>query len=445
MFITLIAACSLSAQTSRKSVALTVYNNDLGVVREKLSLPSQSGIFEIKLTDVPERIDPTSVKLNLDGEVLEQNFRYDLVDVYRILQKYVDKEITLVGPTTIRGALLSAVPTGGETDGGQIVIRNSDGGLTMLTKIDGYQISAPSLPSGLVTKPTLQWQIRGTRSGNQDAELSYMTGGMGWHAEYVATLDEAEKTMSFLSWVSIENESGANYENAELRLIGGDVHRAIRPQAVYRADMAYEEAAQGKRFAPQFQEEQFFEYHEYTLQRPATILNRETKQISLFEAEKVPVTKKYVYTSGQNVDVAIKFANKKDNNLGMPLPAGTVRIFKTKGSSNQFVGEDLIKHTPKDEEITLKVGKVFDIIAEERQTSQERIDEHTGEIGYEIVFRNRKDEDVTIEVERNIGFNAKIISASEKYEMKDAQTARFIIKVPKGGEAKLTYLVRNTW
>ena len=426
----------LPAQDNIKSTNVTVYNNDLGVIREIRELEIQQGISDIKITGVAEQIDPTSVHIKLDGTVIEQNYQYDLVSLFKILQKYIDRDIDLISDKElISGTLLSV-------SNNSVVLKKKDGGLTLLPDLKDYKISVNSLPEGLITRPTLIWKVESGKQGRQDAELSYQTGGMNWHAEYVAVLDKDDKQLDLKSWVSIENNSGATYKDAVLKLVAGEVNRVKEEREIaYDIRMVKSEAA------PMFEERAFFEYHIYNLQKPTTINNNEIKQISLFEADKVNIEKKYIlrsfgYGASDNVKVYIEFANSKNNQLGMPFPAGKVRLNKSDGNSIEFVGEDLINHTSKDEKIILKAGDAFDLKAVESVKDQKRVSNNVQENIYEIKLRNHKTEDVTIEVEKHLGTNWEILESNFKYEKKDASTVIFKIPVPKDKEEVLTMKVR---
>jgi len=448
----LVSSLSTSSgqNVSQKSIAVTVYNANLGVVKDVRTIDLKSGKSEIAVTDVAQFIDPTSVHIKLNGEVIEQNYQYDLVSLDKILQKYIDKEIQLIGENNefIEGKLLSAF-------GGQIVLEKKEGGLVMLPNLSKYRMSVGELPEGLITKPTLVWVVNSNSSGKQDVEVSYQTSGMNWHAEYVAVLNENDTEIDLNSWVSVENTSGTTYRDAKLKLVAGDINlvqdiymRDGRQEMMYGIEKSVQE--------PQFQEKDFFEYHIYDLQRPTTISNNETKQISLFEASDVKVVKKYFYRSGSyrtyynqssagKVNVVVEFENKEGNNLGVPMPKGKVRVYKSDGESIEFVGEDMIDHTPRNEKVKLKIGDAFDIVVEEKQTENNRISDRVNEQAYEIKIKNRKKEDITVEVERYLGLYWEILSSSHPYEKKDAQNITFKIPVAKDGETVLNFKVRYVY
>ena len=450
LFIFLAFSAGIFCQSSdQKSLSVTVYNQNLGVVKDVRSIDLSSGKSKIKITNVAQQIDPTSVHINLDGEVLEQNYQYDLVSLDKILRKFVNQNIRLIGENNeiVEGKLLSAL-------GGQIVIQKPEGGLIMLPNVSKYRFSVDYLPEGLITQPTLVWDVNSNSSGKQDVEISYQTGGMKWHAEYVAVLNKNDDALDLNSWVSVDNQSGATYKNAKLKLVAGDINLVQNMNAPRQEGMFLQKSSIVN--DQQFQEQQFFEYHIYKLQRPTTISDNETKQISLFEAMEVPANKKYFYGSASNrwnwsqngqqkIAVIIEFENNKDYGLGIPMPKGKVRVYKSDGESLEFVGEDLIDHTPNKEKVKLKIGDAFDIVADEVQTENKQISTKMWEQEYEITFKNRKKEDVNIDVERNLGTNWEILKSSIDYKKKDAFTINFNVPVKADSETKLTFRVRYSY
>lgn len=438
-----------SQNTDHKSLSVTVYNQNLGVVKDVRTLDITSGKSQIKITDVAQQIDPTSVHINLDGEVLEQNYQYDLVSLDKILRKFVNQNIRLIGENNeiVEGKLLSAL-------GGQIVIQKSEGGLVMLPNVSKYRFSVDYLPEGLITQPTLVWDVNSNSSGKQDVKISYQTGGMNWHAEYVAVLNKNDDALDLNSWVSVDNQSGATYKNAKLKLVAGDINLVQNMNVPRQEGMFLQKSSMVS--DQQFQEQQFFEYHIYNLQRPTTISDNETKQISLFEASDVPAHKKYFYGSSSNrwnwnqsgqqkIAVIIELENNEKYGLGIPMPKGKVRVYKSDGESLEFVGEDLIDHTPNKEKVKLKIGDAFDIVADEVQTENKQISTKVWEQEYEITFKNRKKEDVNIDVERNLGTNWEILKSSIDYKKKDAFTINFSVPVKADSETKLTFRVRYAY
>ncbi len=445
------------------------------LVRLERELQIPRGRGTIQFSDVAALIDPTTVQFlsvtDPEGtKVLEQNFQFDLVSQEKLLSRYIDRNISVEqqsgdGIKQIDGTLVSS------NDG--LVIRGADGQIHALR--EWSNVSFGELPGGLITRPTLEWDIASGRGGMQDARVSYQTGGITWWADYNLIFTEgADANSGFVdvgAWVSLLNQSGARYQDAKLKLIAGDVNRAQPPQRMFQKsvqDMVVMEAAA----APAgFEEKAFFEYHLYTLGRPATIPNNSTKQIELFDsALRVPAKKQLVYdgTSGfqfygglvqepdfgpggnTKVDVFLKFRNDKASGMGMPLPAGRIRVSqqdKADGSL-EFIGEDTIKHTPKDEDVRVKLGTAFDVVGERRQTdftvnSKGRVMEEA----FEVKVRNHKDQAVDVVVRENLyrWSEWSVTEKSQAFEKKDAQTIEFPVRVPADGEAVVTYRVRYTW
>ncbi|PID56494.1 MAG: DUF4139 domain-containing protein [Ignavibacteriae bacterium] len=440
--LTLSIPAHINAQeVSKHNLAVTVYNNNLGVIKDNREIDIKSQNSKIEITDVAQLIDPTSVHIKFPGQVIEQNYQYDLVSLNKILQKYIDKNISLISKNNdlVEGKLLSA-------RGNQIVLEKKEGGLLMLPNVNEYRLSVESLPEGLITKPTLIWQVLANKTGKQNIEISYQTGGMDWHAEYVAVLNHDDTKLGLNSWVSIDNNSGTTFKNAKLKLVAGDVNRVQNQRMLYKGARNMEKLEFADA-AAQFEEKSFFEYHIYNLQRPTTLAQNETKQISLFEAEDIGVNKKYFYHSnGYNtngkVNVIIEFDNSKKEKLGMPMPKGKVRVYKSDGESIEFIGEDLIDHTPKDETVKLKIGDAFNVLVEEKQVSHKKITRNVVEKEFEVKIKNRKDKDVVVEVERYLGLNWEILNSSINYQKKNAQTVTFQIPVKKDAESTLKYKVR---
>ncbi|MDX2127592.1 MAG: hypothetical protein SFU91_00995 [Chloroherpetonaceae bacterium] len=429
----------------RESLSLTIYNDNLALVRESRKVQLPSGNTSYSLTDIPERIDPTSVRVKFNGSVFEQNYQYDLVSADKILQRYIDKPVTLKNSKGdfISGLLLSS-------NAMNAVIQtenNGKKGITMIQNLQDYQVVVTELPSGFVTKPTLQWLLNSQKAGEQTLDVSYQTRGMSWHAEYVATLNKDETMLDLAAWVSIENNSGTTYPNAKIKLIAGDINRIKSNEdigfggAPPTAVMGYQRKAE-----PQFKEESFFEYHIYELQRPSSLQNNETKQISLFDVSPFPFEKKYLFSSGRNdekIKVVVEFQNAKKFNLGIPFPKGKVRVNKARDNGVEFIGEDQIDHTPTDERIKLNIGNAFDLVGQEEMKESEQVSNRVTEQTYKVTLKNRKpNEDVVIEVEKNFYGNWKILSSTLEYEKINATTIRFKPKVSRGKELSFEYKVR---
>jgi hypothetical protein len=436
------AAGPLRAQ-ERRDLRITVYNNDLGLVSEQRTLDVPSGQGTVELSDVPAQIDPTSVHLKpLQGsvEVLEQNFQYDLAGPDRILQRYLDQPVdALLKEGGIKsGDLLSY-------DGGSLVLRGKEGDVSLITRDQVVDLRFPKLPEGLRTRPTLVWWLKSDRAGATPVELSYLTAGLNWHAEYVAVTNEKDTAMDLSAWVSLENNSGGSFPDARLQLIAGEVQRVVEQPPMPK--MARMEMAQGAAPPEGFAEESFFEYHLYTLDRRTTIADRETKQVSLFPTATAPITKIYEYNGqrdGTNARVILEGENRKELGLGMPLPEGKVRVYKKDSRGDlQFVGEDRVKHTPKNEKLRIGVGKAFDVVGERKELSVNRISDRVIERTIEVRLRNRKEEPIQVVVQESLYGDWTITRSSAPSTKKDANTAEFRIDLKADEEAVLTFTVRQ--
>lgn len=438
------------AAGAQAEVAITVYNQDLGLVRDRRALEFEKGEFELKYTNIPTSIDPTSVHFKLldnpdAAALLEQNYRYDLVSASKILQKFIDSEIEITSTAGDAGKFYSGKLLA--FDGSHVTLLTDDGGVKVIELKWVSDVSFAKLPEGLITKPTLVWKFLSDVSGKQNAEVSYLTRKINWHAEYVAVVSSDDKMLDLSGWVSVDNRTGATYEDAKLKLIAGDVN-VLRPQRAPRYAkgsvdmMALAEAGVG------FEEKAFFEYHLYTLPRKTTIANNEIKQIALFEPATTPVDKVFVYDGrryAKNVRIILEFTNSKERGLGMPLPAGKLRVMKrdTDGLM-EFIGENMIDHTPKDEDLSVYLGNAFDIVGERNVMDRKKITDEMTEETIEIKLRNHKEEDVTIKVVERFGRFWKILDATYEYKKKDASTVEFLIPVSADGESTLNYSVR-TW
>ncbi|MCI0406740.1 MAG: DUF4139 domain-containing protein, partial [candidate division Zixibacteria bacterium] len=302
-------------------------------------------------------------------------------------------------------------------------------------------ISFPSLPEGLITRPTLVWTVNSDYSGKQSAEVSYLTTGINWHAEYVAVADPKDENLELAGWVSIENNSGATYPEAKLKLIAGDIHRAEEQGRVMREAMVKAAALESA-----FEEKAFFEYHLYTLNRPATVKDKEIKQVSLFPSTKVKTQKKFIYDGayyGNRVRVILEFDNSQKAGLGIPLPKGKIRVYKEDSDkSKEFIGEDLINHTPKDEKVKIYVGNAFDVVGTRTQTDYEQVSKRVDRYSFEISLRNHKTEKAQVVVVEHLAYaDWEITQSNFPYEKKDAFTVEFLLDLQPDQEKKLNYTV----
>ncbi|RKX20553.1 MAG: DUF4139 domain-containing protein [Candidatus Zixiibacteriota bacterium] len=432
----------IAISVAGNEISVTVYNSDLGVISEKRNLNFTEGVDTLAYTNVPSRIDPASVRFELsnssqDVTILEQNYLFDLVSPEQMYKKYIDKEIEILNE---KGELYTGILLVASRDAITLEDKTGEIKIVMLSKISN--VTFPSLPDGLITKPTLFWLYNSNIAGEKECQVSYQTRGMNWEAEYVGILDAKEKNLGLSGWASISNKSGKRYENASLKLIAGDINRATQRGNGMRLEKMSTMSA-----APMagFKEKAFFEYHLYTLPRKATLADKEIKQISLFDPASTIVSKEYLYfpDKGNNISVNLNFKNSKVNGLGMPLPSGRVRLFKADDDGSMILlGEDRISHTPKDEELKLKVGNAFDVKGEYKTISHNRISQSVIEEKYEIELRNHKDENITVRVEKKLYNDWEVLESNFEYEKEDASTIVFQIPVAKNGESKITLKVR---
>jgi hypothetical protein len=451
-----IAPVSLSTGIEDQAgVAITIYNVSLGLVKDTRIINLPKGRSDLRFMDVASQIIPSSVHIKslINAEslhVLEQNYEYDLLNPQKLLDKYVGREIKLYqkNPYTEREEVITATLL--SNNGGPIFKTGDE-----ITFGHPGRIVFPRLPEDLIAKPTLVWLLENNLQSQQKVEASYLTNNITWRADYVLTLNEKDDHADLSGWVTIDNKSGAVYRDAKLKLVAGDVNR-VRDEQEYKVKMmrVAEAAAMP---APQFREEAFFEYHIYTLERPSTIKDNQTKQISLVSAGNIPVKKElefrganYYYTgrygepiSNQKVGVFVEIQNKKEHNLGIPLPKGIVRVYKSDAEGSlQFIGEDAIDHTPKDEKIRIRLGDAFDVVGTRKQTDWKKIASDTYEAGFEISLRNHKKEDIIVKVIEPIPGDWTMLSNSHEFQKTAVFTAEFNIPVPRDKETKLTYRVR---
>jgi len=432
-------------------IALTVYNVNLGLVKDRRRISIPRGAGELRFMDVASQIIPASVSIvSLSGpaglRVLEQNYEYDLLSPQKLMDKYVGKEVRLYqkNPYTEREEVVDATLLA--TNNGPVFKIGNE-----ITFNHPGRIIFPGLPEGLIPKPTLVWLLESSQDKPQEIEASYLTDGISWRADYVVTLNDRDTGADLAGWVTIDNKSGATYRDARLKLVAGDVHRVQEErERVMRMAKAMPAGA------PQFKEEGFFEFHLYTLQRPSTIKENQTKQISLVTADAVPVRKEFLYKGAphyyyapyveaekQKVGVYVEMENREANRLGMPLPKGVVRVYKRDADGSlQFVGEDAIDHTPRDEKVRIKLGEAFDLAGERKQTDWKKIASDTYEAAFEITLRNHKREDVTVRVVEPVPGDWQMLSTSHEWKKGEAFAAEFQVPVKKDGEAKLAYRVR---
>jgi hypothetical protein len=450
---------SLNDQTE---LNVTVYNSNIALVRDVRQLTLPSGAFRLKFMDIAATVNPATVhfrSLN-DPEklgVIEQNYEYDLLEPAKLLHKYVGKEVTLVrayqenGTTKreeIKATLLS------DNNGPVWKIGND-----IVTGLYAESYRFPEVPANLYDRPTLLMSLENSGAKKQQIEASYLANNLSWNADYVLTVARDDKNADLDGWVTVVNNSGTAFHNAKLQLVAGELNRIPQPGGSPGAELNVR--AMSKAAAPQFQQESFSEYHLYSLGRKTSVEDKETKQISLLQGSGVPVEKIFV-VNGQSfyyhnqqtpgaplkdpVMVYYKFKNEEKNGLGIPLPAGNVRVYQKDSKGGiLFAGEDRIGHTPKDEELNIHIGNAFDVVAEHKQTDYKRIDTHTWEMEFEVTLRNHKDAPITVQVNEPIGGDWEMLSSTHKYTKTAAFAAQFNVPVAKDGTSVLKYRIRARW
>ena len=444
-------------------IAVTVYNSNIALVRDVRQIRLSQGIFPLRFEDVAASINPATVhfrSLTDDTKlsVVEQNYEYDLLDPQKLLQKYVGKEVNLVRAEKDAGSTKWV-----ETKA--TLLANNNGpvwkiGNEIVTGMNSDSYRFPELPGNFYSRPTLIWTLDNRGAPAQKVEASYLTGNMSWSADYVLTVGRDEKSADLDGWVTLNNNSGAAYQNAKLQLVAGEIHQ-VTPSSARMEQFARASEPSVAKAAPQFTQEGISEYHLYSLGRRTSIQNNESKQISLLTGTGVPVDKRlvtegqpYYYRNPQGVGSAMpqpvkvlyQFKNEEKGGLGMPLPAGTVRVYLSDSKGGiQFIGEDNIQHTPKDETLKIYVGDAFDVVCERKQTDYKKLASNLYEMEYEITLRNHKDVPVTVEVREPLGGDWEIVNSNFTSEKLDARSVGFQVPIAKDGTSKLTYRVRVKW
>lgn len=441
-------------QEHQKQIALTIYNGNLGLVKDVREVALPPGTHEVNFMDVAAQIDPTTVHLKSLTDpgglrILEQNFEYDLLNPQKLLDKFVGKTVKLmVGDGTLIDAVLLS------TNGGPIYRINGQIHL-------GHhgRVILPNLPEHLIPQPTLVWLLQNRARQPQRVEASYLTGNITWKADYVVVLNARDDGGDLSGWVTIDNKSGATYPDAALKLVAGDIHRAATRREM-RDALEYAAKAGAAEPPRQFQQEAFFEYHLYSLDGRTTVKQNQTKQISLLQASGIPITKQLRYygasqyyrsqwgtpVSNQKVGVFLEIANREQDRLGLPLPRGTVRVYKASSDGSlQFIGEDTIDHTPKDERVRIKMGEAFDVVGERTQRDWRKIASGVYETEWDIQLRNHKKEDVQVTILEPVPGDWEVLRSSHPYEKVEAHTLQYVVPVPKEGKTAVTYRVRMRW
>jgi len=446
-YLTIAIVVCLATVVAAEEMAVTVYNAGIGVVSEERALEFEKGTNRLAFKDVPAKIDAGSVRFELvDGSdrvgILEQNYAFDLVRPEKVYARYIDQEIEMIDKDgrAYTGVLLSS-------NSGSVILRDFNDRIKLVRMDNIAEVSFPKLPEGLITRPTLFWLYNSKHEGSLSTRVSYQTAGLSWAAEYVGVLDADEKRLGLSGWAQIDNTSGKTYQDAKLKLIAGDISRA-QPQRSRMYSQPMEKFSVAGADAAGFDEKAFFEYHMYTLPRKATLADNEKKQISLFDPAETGVEKLFTYRPDRNpteVEVAIRFTNSEKDGLGMPLPAGRVRLFKADDDGSLvLLGEDLLYHTPRDEEITMKVGKAFDIVGEYRQMKENVISSRVVERQFQIELRNRKDTQEKVLVEKAMYGDWDVVESTQPHKRKDARTLQFELTVPARTTLTLDFTVRFT-
>ena len=429
------------ATTRGRDLAVTVYNDNLGLVKDRRTVSIARGT--LVYTDVAAQLDPTSVHIRAVGkgnlDVLTQDYRNDLASTDRLLERNLDRlvEVRLKGTEVRRGTLVAA-------DAASLVVRTDNGTLRVVTRSEVQEIMLASDTPTLASGPTLTWRVRPESSGSLPVEVSYLTGGLTWHAEYVAVQNETGSALDLSGWATVENASGETYENAKLKLIAGAIHRAAGP----RPPMPYEtmmraDAVMNQKLA----ERGFSEYHLYELPDRATVANNSVKQLALLQARAVPVTRKFVYDVEKNAEqvmTTLEFKNEASAGIGVPLPAGTVRVYqRDRDGSLEFTGEDRIAHTAKNEIARVAVGGVFDVAVERKQTDFQQISPRETQATIQVTLRNHRDKAIDVTVVEHAYGDWEIAKSSHPAKKKDATTLEFAVRCPPEQPVTVSYTIRT--
>jgi len=449
---------TVSQAQDRQAVAVTIYNQSLALIREERQINLNAGRNLLALREVSAKIKPQTASLSsLSGARLtlrEQNFDFDLLTPQKLLDKYVGKTVTVVRTRDKSDTETREQATVLANNNG-VVLKYADRIETGLPK--DARIVYPDLPQTLRDRPTLVMDLDSDRAGAQRVDLSYLTSGLSWQADYVATLSGDEKTLDLAGWVTLTNQSGAAYENAKLQLVAGDVNRVPEEQAV----LMFKRDAEPAPAPPPMAQENLFEYHLYTLGQPTTLRDEQTKQVALLSAARVPAHKEYRLQGAsygyqnedsapergdkRSVEVFMSFDNK-GGDLGVPLPRGTARVYKSDTAGHpQFIGEDHIEHTPKNETVRLKLGQAFDLTGHWKRTDFTRISKREFEQSIAIELANAKDEAATVRVVEPIPGDWQMLQESLPHLKSSASSAQWDVPVPANGKTTLTYLVRTKW
>ncbi|MDD5719025.1 MAG: DUF4139 domain-containing protein [Candidatus Krumholzibacteria bacterium] len=439
----------ISEPGQRKLLELTVYNQALALVREVRAVDLPAADFALEFRGVPQQIRPATLLVEGKGHtglvILEQNYEFDLMSREKILEKYVGRDVAWIQEDgeRISGRLLGMAAGPVYEVGGEVVF-----------EVPG-RIALPQLPENLRARPTLVWRAQTERKGQADLDVSYLTGGLSWNADYVLQLDPAGVKADLKGWVTVENRSGAGFADARLQLVAGDIN-VVRP-AMESSGVRY--MVDAVKAAPEMESEVLYDYHLYTVPWATTLPDNSSKQVSLLEATDIAVKRRYTvraasgYFRGgdpsgarQDVWVSYEFENREQNHLGKALPAGVVRVYgQAKDGKRQLLGEDRIAHTPRNEKVELRVGKAFDIVAERVRKDYRRVSDRVHRTQWELTVRNQKDEDIEVEIREQVGGQWEILASSLPYEKLSAQEILFRVPVKREQAAVLQYTVEVTY
>lgn len=438
-----------SGAETRSDLSLTIYNHGSALVREVRQVDLPDGLSFLEFADVPTLVDPRTLLVETDGRplrLMEQNYEFDLMSREKILEKYVGRELAWIQEDgrRVSGRLLGMARGPVFEVDGEVVF-----------EVPG-RLALPSLPENLRARPTLVWKVDARGAGRRGLDVSYLSGGISWAADYVLQLDRTGKTGDLQAWVSVDNRSGAAYADAQILLLAGDVHRAGGPPEF--ADTLMEMRATAA-YAPGVKEETVSDYHLYTLPDRVVLKDASVKQLSLFTAQGVRVHKRYRVDAGaqyfqrqssgaqkQTVRVYHEFENDSDNGLGLPLPGGVVRVYgESSSGARQLLGEDRIDHTPREERISLYTGDAFDLVVERTHTDYRKRGDRVFENAFRVSLRNRGETDVTIELDERAGGEWAVIQSTHDPVKVDAHSFRFDVPVKAGGETVLEYRVVVTY
>jgi len=465
---------TIVSQQDIKQLSVTVYNNGLGLVKDTRAVQFRTGDNTISFAGVSALIKPETAIISADGtSIIEQNFNFDLMSRQALLQKYTGKDIKVIKTNPVTGKDTEETATVLSSDNGII--------LKIGNRIEtdyGGRLIFPEVPKNLRDKPTLTVDFFSAGAGKKDINLNYLTDGIYWQADYAAELNDAENELALNGWVTVTNQSGTDYKNADMQFVAGSVHRQNAETARFgmRKNVLYSDSMQAAGAAPEMTEEALMDYHMYSLGRKTSVLSNQKKQLALLTAPKIKAKKTYIfrdiipagYFYINNIDkdrmnsaaVFLSFNNKKSDGLGKPLPEGTIRVYKADRASRLFfVGEDTIKHTPENEEVKLNLGQAFDITERGRQTQYRELPAETAypannlrptvykvtESDYELTFKNAKDTPQTVTYSQALNRNWTIIKSNTDYKKDDALRAEWEIKIPAKGYSVLKLTIRERY